>query len=318
MPNFDAGHYFLTALAPVRLDSILIDGQSRSRRHLIREALADLPAGERTKAAQGKNPGSPFALNSKTHFARLFVLDDVVFNGRDSGDTLIGQLRHIDPLTPQPVDRLTNPFLVLVTDFDAESGGDYVLREHMEELWSTMQAELTNIFQHCVGFDAVKTGEDFFHYIKQCQIETTMPFNDYWSAPPGLSDLNFTPYKYGVIGLAVLAFLTLVSGKIIFFLLALIGLGVTAYLAYRAVTEKAAVPFPQSLPPAPSPDLQTVLKALFVQREFTEFAINAQSKNNQELYDDFGALLGRLQIDNLQEPTQLPGVIGVPEEDVTP
>ena len=36
MPNFDAGHYFLTVAMPVRMDSVLIDGQSHSRRHLIR------------------------------------------------------------------------------------------------------------------------------------------------------------------------------------------------------------------------------------------------------------------------------------------
>ena len=32
--------------------------------------------------------------------------------------------------------------------------------------------------------------ESFFHYVKRCQIETTMPFNDYWTEPPALADAH--------------------------------------------------------------------------------------------------------------------------------
>ena len=144
MPNYDAGHYFLTVLAPIRLDSIIVDGQSHSRRHLIREALADMPTAESTVVSVGKCTDNPFARNTRTHLARFVVLDDVVFNGRVSGDTLISLVRRpaTNPLTPQKVDRLSTPFLIFVADFDAESGADDELRRHLTELWKTMQSEL--------------------------------------------------------------------------------------------------------------------------------------------------------------------------------
>ena len=37
------------------------------------------------------------------------------------------------------------------------------------------------IFGHCVGFEGVATADDFHDYITRCQVETTMPFNDYWA-----------------------------------------------------------------------------------------------------------------------------------------
>src|ERR1700735_3050728 len=119
MSNYDAGHYFLTVFAPIRLDSVLIDGQSHSRRHLIREALAAMPTGEMTVASLVHD--NPFARCTMTHFARFAVLDDLVFNGRLSGDSLISRIRNINPLIPQKIDRLSTPFLIFTTDFDAAS-----------------------------------------------------------------------------------------------------------------------------------------------------------------------------------------------------
>ncbi len=86
MPNYDAGHYFLTALAPICIGSIMVDGQSHLHHQLVRRALAFMPTGERTIASAGKGTDNPFARNSRTHFARFAVLDDVIFNGRVSGD----------------------------------------------------------------------------------------------------------------------------------------------------------------------------------------------------------------------------------------
>jgi hypothetical protein len=330
MPNYDAGHYFLTVLAPVSLESVLKDGQSHSRRHLIREALADMPNGERTRASQGKGDDNPFARNTRTHFARFVVLDDVVFNGKVSGDTLLGLIwglidkwiwspikKLINPLRlttsspAPPVDRLSTPFLIFVADFDAASDADGELRQYLAELWTTMSGPLKSVFQHCLGFDKVDGEDDFYRYIKKCQVETTMPFNDYWAAPPSLKDIDLIPYGIGAGIAAVLVLAGLLAGAGWLFLLGLLALALAAYLAYRKVAEAARIPFPKSPPPAPSSDLPTILKALHLQRAFTDFAIAAQGQNDQALYDSFGKFIADHKPDDLAAATQRPGVIGV-------
>ncbi len=309
MPNYDAGHYFLTVFAPVRLDSVLIDGQSHARRHLIREALAALPAGERTVASQGKGNAGPFARNSRTHFVRIFVLDDVVFNGRVAADTLFDKARKTNLLKPQPVDRLSTPFVIFVADFDAADGSESELHSYLSDLWRDCAAELTGIFQHCVGFEGVTTAEAFCRYIGRCQIETTMPFNDYWSAPPALSDLSLTPYLAGAGAGVVAALIGLWHHWL--FLPGLLVLLLAVFLGYRKVMDVGQAPFPKSPPPAPGPDLPTVLKALHLQRAFTDFAIDAQGQSDQQIFDAFGAFVDQNRPDDIVSPTQLPGVIGV-------
>jgi hypothetical protein len=311
MPNYDAGHYFLTTLIPVRLDSVLIGGQSHSRRHLLREALAAMPAGERTVASQGRGNGSPFARGTRTHFVRIFVLDDVVFNGRVAADTLLDKARKTDLLKPQPVDRLISPFLVFNADFDANNGGDGEREAYLNDLWRESSAELTALLQHCQGFDGVTTAHDFCRYIARCQVETTMPFNDYWSTPPSLTDFTLTPYLVGVVVglLALLAGLFLHHGW-----LSLIGLVVllaAVFVGYREVMAVGERPFPKSLPPGPSSDLPTVLKALYLQRAFTAFAIDGQGKGDQEIFDSFGTFVETNRPDEIASPTQQPGVISV-------
>jgi hypothetical protein len=311
MPNYDAGHYFLTVLAPVRLDSVVVDGQSQSRRHMIREALYFMPSGERTVATQGEVTDNPFARNNATHFARFAVLDDVVFNGRVSGNTLIDAIRKRNPLTPQPVDRLTTPFLIFCADFDAPTGTPADLKRYLEKLWATMQAELTSVFQHCVGFDAVKTDEDFFAYITRCQLETTMPFNDYWTVRPDLKDLDFKPFLIGGVLAAIVALLGLLMWQPRLLIIGVAAVAVAIFLAYRKVVDTAKIPFPKTPPPAASSDLPTVLKALRLQREFTQLAIDLQGKSEQELYDGFGAFVTQTKPYDLNEATQIPGIIGV-------
>ena len=302
MPNFDAGHYFLTVLAPVRMDSVLIDGQSHARRHLIREVLAAMPAGEATVASQGNGNGSPFARGTRTHFVRIFVLDDVVFNGRIAADTL---------LKAQPVDRLTTPFLIFIVDFDADSGGESELNSYLTELWNNASAELTQIFQHCVGFEGVTTAQQFRGYIGKCQVETTMPFNDYWSTSPALTDLSLMPYlaAAGAGVIAGIAGLALRQHWLV--LLGMLVLLPAVYLGYRKVMDVGQEPFPRSPPPGPGPDLPTVLKALYLQRAFTDLAIGAQGQGDRIVFDSFGAFIEANRPDEIAAPTQEPGVIGV-------
>jgi hypothetical protein len=310
MPNFDAGHYFLTAAMPVRMDSILIDGQSHSRRHLIREALSAMPMGERTEASEGKGNASPFARSRGTHFVRLFVLDDVVFNGRMPRNTLVDKLRKTDMLKPQPVDRLSTPFLFFNVDFDAENGTDRERDLYLTDLWQVASEALTRVFQHCQGFDAVHSAQDFCRYIGRCQLETTMPFNDYWSTPPALHDTDLVPYAIGG-GAAILVGLVGLAIHVHWLsLVALLALIAAIWLAYHKVMEVGRSPFPKSAPPAPQPDLPTVLKALYLQRAFTEFAIDMQGESDKILFDRFGAFIAEKRPDDMSSPTQEPGVIG--------
>jgi len=310
MPNYDAGHYFLTVAMPIRMDSLLIDGQSHSRRHLIREALAAMPMGERTVASQGKGDKSPFVRSTRTHFVRIFVLDDVVFNGRAPRDTLLDKLRKTNLLKPQPVDRLSTPFLFFIVDFDAESDADGERDAYLSGLWQLASEALTKVFQHCQGFETVKTAQDFCRYVGRCQVETTMPFNDYWSAPPALHDIDLVPYGVGAVAAALVAVVGLIVGVHWLFFAGLLALLLAVYLAYRKVFEVGRSPLPKSAPPAPGPDLPTVLKALYLQRAFTEFAIDQQGKSDKELFDRFGAFIAEKRPDDVAAPTQEAGVIG--------
>jgi len=311
MPNFDAGHYFLTVLAPIRPDATLIGDQSHSHTHLIKEVLSVMPTGERTAASRGNATDNPFARTTRTHFARFVVLDDVVFNGRVSGDSLLDTIRKINPLAAQKVDSLSTPFLIFAADFDATGGDDGALRGYTGALWDTMRKELTDVFQHCFGFDNVNTADDFHRYIKRCQIDTTMPFNDYWSTPPNLTDFKLTPYIVAA-AVAALVFVIGLIGEakwlVVLGLLAIIGV---VAVGLKALVAKAAQPFPISPPPAPGSDLPTVLKALALQRAFTAFAITNQGQDDQTLHAAFGAFVTSHQPNDTSTATQPPAIIGV-------
>ena len=117
-------------------------------------------------------------------------VDRLVFNGRIPANTLIDKIKKTNLLKPQPVDRLSTPFLFFIVDFDAESGADGERDAYLSDLWQRASEALTKVFQHCQGFDTVETAQDFCRYVGRCQVETTMPFNDYWSAPPALGSAS--------------------------------------------------------------------------------------------------------------------------------
>ncbi|MCP5083253.1 MAG: hypothetical protein GY948_16310 [Alphaproteobacteria bacterium] len=111
MPNFDAGTYFLTVLAPVKLgmvpnnftaranswdarfrsaikdelqsaDEAENDDNPGSWRQRLRMVLATLPTAAQSPATERTKRESPFARNRRNHLARFVVVDDVVYNGR--------------------------------------------------------------------------------------------------------------------------------------------------------------------------------------------------------------------------------------------
>jgi hypothetical protein len=326
MPTFDGGHYFLTVLIPVKTHPISDESAFTSPVHALRKRLAMLAPAAQTPACSGGQ--SPFARNTRNHFARFVVIDDVAYNGRLQPNTLWTTLRGLNPIVAQPQDHLSCPFLLYVTDFDAASGADSERDSFLMLLWDTMGRELGEILTYCEGFDLdVNDAASFARYIASCQVETTMPFNDYYVDPPALP--IWSPEGFKIAGIAGLSGLALgLAVMVLFdawagFILALLGvatiIGVAAK-AYISIMAAGAKPFPA----APDSNLATVLKALHLQRAFMRFAIANQVRaaktdlaSAQQLYDDFATFVGVNSFvdvnpsDGFGEPTQKPGVIGI-------
>jgi hypothetical protein len=336
VPDFDGGHYFLTVLAPVRTDRIVdpIPGRSRSHRHQLAQKLSLMFTGRQTEWSPKNDPPSPFAGNALNHFARFVIIDGPAYNGRLSGDTLVSAIRKINPLAPQPVDGLSTPYLLFAADIDAAGDGEAALHAYTDQLWQTMERHLRVIFDHCVGFENVETAAEFYQYIRRCQVETTMPFNDYW--PDGL-DVGTAKLPTGallvtaivaavalVIWLAALLvngvftildahntfaqIIAKVAGWGVIIVPLLIGVVLLgAYMLYRWILHRGSTPFPS----APGSDLSSVLKALFVQQHFTRFAIEVQGVDEVTLHQRFGAFLDAVRPSEAA-PTQPPGEIRAP------
>ena len=353
MPDHAGGHYFLTVLAPIRVDRTAeaapADSHSHSHspspshRHALAQTLALLPTGRQTALPTGRQtalpmgrqttvspadaPPSPFAANTLNHLARFVIIDGPHYNGRLSGDTLLSTLRWINPLTPQRVDRLSTPFLLFAADIDAPADPETGLRAYTDALWATMEGTLRAVFGHCIGFGAVDTSDAFHRYIKQCQVETTMPFNDYWpdALQVGKVALPIGTLDWGarVAGVGTLIWLAalLLNGTLAIVgvhdgfaqaiatataraglaLLLLMAVGAMVLVGvYRWMSRHGTV--------APDPGLPSVLKALFLQQHFTRFAIEAQGVDAETLHARFGTFLAAVRPTD-PAPTQHPGEI---------
>jgi len=326
MPTFDGGHYFLTVLTPIKTKPIEDGAAFTSPVHALRKRLAMLPPAAQSPACCDGQ--SPFARNTRNHFARFAIIDDVAYNGREQPPTLCTTARGLNPVIAQPQDHLTCPFLLFATDFDAASGAPAERDSYLANLWDTMQEELRNIFTYCVDFDATVTdAASFAKYIARCQIETTMPFNDYYVDDPLkiLPSWSFEGLK--IVGIAALAVVALGFAVAFMwdggagFILTLIGVAAlvgAVWNAYASIMAAGAKPFPA----APDSTLPSVLKALSLQGAFTRFAIDHQmvaadakpetrQASAQALYDSFAAFIGANKPEDLGEPTQKPGVIGI-------
>ncbi len=312
MPNLDGGHYFLTALVPVAVDPVArADGSITAPSHALRETLASLPTAMQSATSVTSDRVSPFARCTRTHFARLFVLDQPMFNGRDPTDAIVQSLKKTDFQLAQPVDCMPTPWLVVILDFDArDAEADGGLDSYLHGLWDKMQPEMQAVFGTCWGFGAIKSASDFAAYIKRCQIETTMPFNDYWGGAPPFASLSLG--QLGGIAGAVLAGLVLLE----FVLLRGLGIGLgwlwpgvplaaaaAIYALYRYVLHRARTPFPT----APASDLPSVLKGLYLQQKFVAFAAAHQTDDPAALHAAFGQFLAETSPANTAAPTRLPG-----------
>jgi hypothetical protein len=194
-------------------------------------------------------------------------------------------------------------------DFDLpDASGAGEPRAYFEELWGQMETELKSIFQYCYGFDKVGDAAGFARYMIGCQIETTMPFHDYWYVPPKLAPLPKTLLiAFPLLGLA-LPLIAAFLGRIgwgwaiaLAILLLLVGLVIDYWLVLR----KGA----QAFPAAPGTSLRHVLKGLYLQQAFTRFVIEQQHRDPAEWGAAFRAFLDTNRPADLEGPTQSAGVI---------
>lgn len=326
MPNFDGGHYFLTALLPVKTNT---DPKAPGNSHTqqLRDVLAHLPTALQSPASERRGINAPFARNLRTHFLRLVVIDDVAFNGREPNDTLVVSLltkinaklfRTLDPMIPNKVDSLPGPYMILAADFDAASGTADELGGYLRELWAEMEPELRSILAHCHGFVETsvkaKGADEFVRHIIGCQVETTMPFNDYWQIAPDLQKLAMPRTEW--LGSLVLAAGGVLLGLLLHYFgsgrwaqaggwIGFAGIFLGLLYAYRAVHRHGARP----LPTAPDSDLRSVLKSLYLRQHFIRFAIAGQGANAADLHAAFGAFIDTHHPDDVAAPTQAPGVV---------
>lgn len=313
MPTFDGGHYFLTAVVPIRTAPVKDGLAVTSPVHALRKRLSLMPTAAETPARGGGQ--SPFARNKRNHFARFVIIDDVAYTGRTGRNALWGRVRGDDLAVAQPQDHLTCPFLVFVVDFDAKSGADAERDSYLVELWNTMGQDLREIFIFCEGFKSkVTDAASFAAYIASCQLETTMSFNDYYAETPVLPAWSGKIFLWaGIASLLVLG-LGLFGLFMPLVIVGVVALVAVILAAYASIMAAGGKPFPS----APDSDLPSVLKALHLQRTFTGFAIDSQMQaagtdaaSAQRLYDDFAAFVAANKPNDIGAPTQAPGVIEI-------
>ena len=312
MPNFDGGHYFFTALVPIDNRGLVEkEGVTSSPVHVLRQTLELLPTALQSPATVGTNRPAPFAKCKRTHFARLFVIDDTYFNGRDPTDVLAGTITGANPLEPQKVDRLNCRYLAFIADFDAGSDERSEVAGWLTGLWAVMEADLRQIFAYGWKFEEVKDASSFAAYLLKCQVETTMPFHDYWVGRPPLQamptwQLLVAPGAALIGALALAAPGGMAWGSVLAFAVWLALLLVPALLiVYALIMRHGQKPFPA----APGDTLPGVLKALYLQQKFTGLAMAQQRKPAAEMQAAFRAFVAQHRPDDLILPTQAPGVI---------
>ena len=287
------------------------DGTITTHSHILRQELANLPTAQQSQVTIETGLVSPFARCHRTHFLRLVVIDQPMFNGRDPSNPLVSAVTGKNPLVHQPFDVLSRPWLMLAADFDLRNDEpDKGRRSWAEGLWTHSEAEMRAIFSHCHGFEAVGSAGSFADYLARCQIDTTMSFNDYWPGRPPLKSLSVKRLAASGLalaaGIAALLWLIISPASMVWLLLfAAVGLaaGIAAVLARLwTVGEK-------SFPAAPDSDLKSVLKSLHVQQKFGFFAEAVQGMDDAALHLSFAKFLADTRPADIESPTQAPGVI---------
>ncbi|MGI9508568.1 MAG: hypothetical protein ACR2QJ_04365 [Geminicoccaceae bacterium] len=374
MPNVDAGTYFLTILAPVKTGMIEEsagrhegtwdakfkgalekterqgiagykpeNGAKVSWVQRLRAVLATLPTALQSPATIEIGVQSPFARNTRNHLCRFAIIEDVIYNGRTPGGSLLARIPiigkylggDVNLLVAQKVDNLTRPYLMFASEVDAVTADgadlpaalsaedqDRVRDSYFEKLWETAKEELRAIFENCIGFERVKDARSFAGYMAACQVETTMPFHDYGLDTGGLKTLPLLLFG-AMAGLPALLFLfaalSWLFGCETLWLLGWSS-GLTAVIAFLLTCLSLAVIYRWAMtngnkpfPPASRSDLPSVLKALYLQQKFADFVIAHQGAAPAELHKAFGAFIESHKPGDKDGPTQKPGYISASE-----
>jgi hypothetical protein len=275
---------------------------------MVREALETLPTALQSHAAEEVGIQSPFARSTRTHFCRLVVLDQPFYNGRDRADALASAINGADLLKAEPHDVLACPYLLVMIDFDpADPSGSGEPRAYLEHLWGLMAEELRAVFTYCYDFSQVGDAASFADFLLPCEVETTMPFNDYWPGAPPLTSIS--TFLLAALPLAGLV-LPLIGaamhrwswGMGVLLGIALLILGLV--VDYVLIMRRGGKPLPSA-----DATLPRVLKALYLQQAFAHFAAAQQDADPAAAGAAFRAFLEANRPNNLDAPSQKPGVI---------
>ena len=152
-----------------------------------------------------------------------------------------------------------------------------------------------------------------------------MSFNDYYADTPTLPAWPEKPFLWtgiaslAVLGLGLVDLLTpslqsWLPDPVVLVIVGVVALAAVILAVYTSIMAAGRKPFPS----APDSDLPSVLKALYLQRTFTRFAIDSQMQaagtdaaSAQKLYNDFAAFVAANKPNDPGAPTQAPGVIGI-------
>jgi hypothetical protein len=77
------------------------------------------------------------------------------------------------------------------------------------------------------------------------------------------------------------------------------------WAAYQMLIRRGVQPFPR----APSSDLKSVLKGLYLQQRLVDFAILNQGSGADDLHRAFGDFIARTRPGEIESPTQARGVL---------
>lgn len=140
MPNQSGNAYSLVTLCPL----LPASGRDASPVALVRDSLNDEPNDER--AAMAKVPN--------TYFCRLFVLDDVVYQGK-----------------PARSEHLKSKYLVFLASIHGDPD------QYLTGMWQHAREFIQRTWKYCLGFSDVRDADGFARYLRRCQVETTLFFN---------------------------------------------------------------------------------------------------------------------------------------------
>ncbi|WP_448579875.1 hypothetical protein [Thermaurantiacus sp.] len=310
MPTIDGGHIYLTCLFPVKAGGTTDGDRFLPHSHRLREELALLPTAQQNPETVKAGLVSPFARCRRTHFLRLVVIDQPMWQGRDPVNPLLNILLRKKLKAQPPFDVLSRPYLLLAADIDRRPGEpDEGLASWASGLWSRTHKEVEAIFAHCHGFAGISDEAGFVRFVKQHQLPTTMSFNGYYDGDPPLAGAKLKRILalivLSALGLGLLAW-AILGSWLHFFWGAPLGLALGLAAAFRRLDSLGA----RAFPPFPDSDLPTVLKSLYLQQRFVQFAESVQGADSAALYRAFGDFLAATRPGDLSEHvSQPPGVV---------